>query len=52
MKGEHIRDFDSISEANQYLNTKADIGAVCQGKRKSACGFIWKYAREEADLCD
>lgn len=43
MEGEHIRDFDSIGEAKQYLNTKANIGAVCRGKRKSACGFVWKY---------
>lgn len=43
LDGKHIRDFVSIKEAKSFLNTKANIGAVCQGKRKTACGYIWAY---------
>jgi len=42
--GEHIRDFSSITEAKSFLNTKSNIGECVRGKRKTACGYIWKYA--------
>jgi hypothetical protein len=41
--GKHIRDFASIQDAKSFLNTRANIGAVCRGERKSACGYFWKY---------
>ena len=41
-----INIFNSISEANQFLNkNRADrnISRVCQGERKTAYGYKWKY---------
>ena len=45
-QGNHIKDFQSITEACLYLekpNRQGDITACCQGKQKTAFGFIWKY---------
>lgn len=42
--GKHIRDFSSITEAKLFLNTRSNIGECVRGKRKTACGYIWKYA--------
>lgn len=40
--------FNSIKEAKEKLNNKnAHIVEVCQGKLKTACGYGWKYYREE-----
>lgn len=45
--------FDSISEAGNYIKNNTDYSAhssktkikeVCDGKRKSAYGFNWKYS--------
>lgn len=47
MNEEYIRTFNSIREANIFLNKKLNnshISACCKGKRKSAFGYIWKYA--------
>jgi hypothetical protein len=40
-----IQEFPSITEASLYINIPytAAICECCQGKRKSAYGFIWKY---------
>jgi len=45
-QGNYIKDFQSITEACLYLekpNRQGDITACCQGKQKTAFGFIWKY---------
>lgn len=56
LQGEYIGIFKSCSDAAFFISGKRDgsnhIGAVCAGKRKTAYGYIWKYAREEADSCD
>ena len=50
MSGEIIAEYESIRSAEQALGiiVKASkIGAVCQGKRKSAYGFLWEYIIKE-----
>ena len=45
---EVIREFKSTTEAEQYLGAKGHhISCCCNGKRKTAYGYIWKYKREE-----
>ena len=46
LKGEHIKDFKSISDACRAVNSDprhSHIGNVCEGKRKTAHGYKWKY---------
>lgn len=41
-----IKKFNSISEAEIFLgksNTAQHIGKVCNGIRKTAYGYKWKY---------
>lgn len=43
---EPIREFESIVSAQRFLNKTnghQHIIEVCQGKRKSAYGYKWKY---------
>ena len=45
--GEYINTFDSAHEAVRNLEGKKNSGHIsecCAGKRKSAYGYIWKYA--------
>ena len=46
---EIIQTFNSLTEAAKSLGNKSAgcIGEVCNGKRKSAYGYIWKYLNEE-----
>lgn len=42
--GKYINEYSSIIDASNITNTcYSKIGSVCQGKRKKAGGFIWKY---------
>lgn len=41
--GEIIKVYSSIKEAERSLNISKHISAVCNGKRKSAGGYGWKY---------
>ena len=45
LNGNFIKEYTSMTEAAKE-NPKCgkNIGAVCQGKRRQAGGFIWKYA--------
>lgn len=44
---EIIKVFTSTHEAGRYLNkTHQHIQEVCQGKRKSAYGYFWKYLED------
>lgn len=41
-----IKEFSSISEACEFINKpnrQGDITSACQGKQKTAFGFIWRY---------
>ena len=44
LDGEFIAEYNSISDAERKLgNNHTHIWDVCNGKRKKANGFIWKY---------
>jgi group I intron endonuclease len=44
LEGVFINEFDSIKEANKYLNKNShSIGRACRGERKTAFGYIWKF---------
>lgn len=41
---EVIKEFNSATEAEQYLNVKGHhISCCCTGKRRTAYGYIWKF---------
>lgn len=43
--GEYIRTFESVSDASRITGkSKSQISAVARGERKTAGGYIWKYA--------
>ena len=46
LNGQYIQSFPSIKAAAAFLNKKgvSHISDVCKGKRKTAYGYIWKYA--------
>jgi group I intron endonuclease len=45
LNGEYIKTFNSIKEAAEQTNSKyQSIIRVCRGNRKTAYGYIWKYA--------
>lgn len=47
MDGVPIREFNSASEAEAFLNKKSHhISSCCRGSRKSAYGFKWMYKDE------
>lgn len=44
LKGNYIKTWNSVIEATKILNISVgDISKVCNGKRKTASGYIWKY---------
>ena len=45
LDGRFIRRWDCIREIQYSLGfNQSDIGKCCKGKKKSAYGFLWKYA--------
>ena len=47
--GKYIKTFNSFREVAEMFNvTRQNIYASCSGRRKTACGFIWRYADEES----
>lgn len=49
---ELIREFNSTTEAEKYLNAKGHhISCCCRNKRKTAYGYKWKYKEEGRELC-
>lgn len=43
LNGDFIQTFPSITSAQKYFNANIKIGEVCNGRRKTAGGYIWKY---------
>lgn len=45
--GEVLKEFDTVSDAANYLKmpttSRSNIGRVCNGKRKTAYGYKWKW---------
>jgi hypothetical protein len=47
LDGNFIREFNSIKDANSFLNKNShSIGRACRGEVKTAFGFIWKWKAE------
>lgn len=47
-----IKTWDCMMDAQRETGiSNSKICAVCKGKRKTAGGFIWKYANEEENPC-
>lgn len=44
--GEILEIIPSIAEANRKYDSSRHVGHVCQGKRKTAGGFKWRYVDE------
>lgn len=52
ISGEYIKDFNSAYEAVEELNltslsASAQILAVCNGKRNTAYGYVWRYTDDD-----
>lgn len=47
LKGNWVRDFNSIKEAEELLNIY-NVGSCCSGVSKSAGGFIWRYYGDDS----
>lgn len=43
---EILNEFESIAQAEQYLQCRANICSVCKGKIFSSCGYIWRYSED------
>lgn len=44
LKGEFVRNFDSIQEASRSVKTTpSNLKAVCDGKRHKCKGYVWRY---------
>lgn len=42
--GEVLNAFDSVTDANKYMNTNSiNISACCNGKREEAFGYKWEF---------
>ena len=51
INGKFIRQWKSIKEAKKELHLEnAHISQVCQGQRKTAGGFIWRYDSDKTKL--
>ena len=51
LNGNFIKEWRTITEASRELNIyDTSIGRVCRGKKKTAGGFIWKYANSSDKL--
>ena len=49
LKGNFLKEWNSVSEIKKELNYETtNICSCCKGKRKTAYGYIWKYA--ECDI--
>lgn len=44
--GAYVRTFDSIHEAQTYMNI-THISSVCRHKRKSDGGYRWEYENDD-----
>ena len=45
VSGEYLASFDGLHEAERETGVRAsNISLCCRGNRKSASGFVWKYA--------
>lgn len=53
LQGEYIKTWDGVIEAEHFLNIKkaqANIIACCQGRKKRAYGYIWRYEEDDNEI--
>jgi hypothetical protein len=52
LKGEAVREFRSINEAERelHLGQSSGVSACCNGKLKTAYGFVWRFKEEPFSL--
>ena len=53
LKGEFVKEWDSIKEAEDFLGVykaEANICACCLGRKSRAYGYIWRYAESETEV--
>lgn len=43
IKGETVLYFESTKQAEKYGFVSSAICACCRGKRRTHCGYVWKY---------
>lgn len=46
LNGDRIKYFGSVLDAENQFRKRSNIHSVCSGKRRSAFGFLWRYASE------
>lgn len=47
LNGNFIKRYNSITEASKYVKKRYNhISDVLGGRRKTACGYIWRYAKK------
>jgi group I intron endonuclease len=52
LDGEYLNTFNSVSEASRSINSATtNISKCCNGKRKSARGYVWKYKNYPWCIC-
>lgn len=52
MDGEFIRKFNSVTDANEYINkdrNNVNIYMCASGKHHTAWGYKWEYVTEEQE---
>ena len=53
LKGEYIKTWNSVIEAEHFLNIKkaqSNIVACCQGRKNRAYGYIWRYEEDNNNI--
>lgn len=53
LNGEFIKEWESIKSVEEFLGIKkaeANISACCQGRKKRAYGYIWKYSEDNSPV--
>jgi group I intron endonuclease len=46
LDGQFIRQFDQIQHAENLFGGRTNIHSACSGKRRQACGYVWRYSDE------
>lgn len=50
LDGNFIREYPSIHEAsNGIISRRRNITVVCNGKRKSAYGYVWRWGQRKIE---
>ena len=53
LNGEFLKEWDSLKSAEEYLGiykAQANICACCQGRKKRAYGYIWRYSEDNSPI--